>query len=121
RPLLRGDGLGVLGRAVRASRVALLAPAAAIPRRRRPTDHRLRRPRRSRHAEHAGAPASAARGGGPVGHLSRKVEATPCREAGDLCPVEAIDREGLVVTSEGALLRVLRAAPKNPLVMSAVE
>jgi hypothetical protein len=41
--------------------------------------------------------------------------------AGDLCPVEAIDREGLVVTREGALVRFLRAAPKNPLVMSPVE
>ena len=41
--------------------------------------------------------------------------------AGDLCPIEALDREGLAVTSEGALVRVLRAAPKNPLVMSAPE
>src|SRR5206468_1567542 len=41
--------------------------------------------------------------------------------AGDLCAVEAIDREGLVVTREGALVRFLRAAPKNPLVMSPVE
>jgi hypothetical protein len=31
------------------------------------------------------------------------------------------DREGLLVTSEGALVRFLRAAPKNPLVMSPVE
>ena len=43
------------------------------------------------------------------------------REAGDLCAVEAIDREGLLVTSEGALVRVLRAAPKNPLVMATAE
>ena len=35
--------------------------------------------------------------------------------------MEAIDREGLLVTSEGSLVRVLRAAPKNPLVMSTVE
>ena len=41
--------------------------------------------------------------------------------AGDLCPVEALDREGLAVTSDGALIRVLRAAPKNPLVMSTPE
>jgi hypothetical protein len=41
--------------------------------------------------------------------------------AGDLCPIEALDREGLAVTSEGALVRVLRAAPKNPLVMSTLE
>jgi hypothetical protein len=56
-----------------------------------------------------------------VGRLSRKAEASPFGEAGDLCAVEAIDREGLVVTSEGALVRLLRAAPKNPLVMSSVE
>ena len=31
------------------------------------------------------------------------------------------DREGLLVTSEGALVRFLRAAPKNPLVMSSTE
>src|SRR4051794_13271459 len=35
--------------------------------------------------------------------------------------MEAIDREGLLVTSEGALVRYLRATPKNPLVMSAAE
>jgi TraG P-loop domain len=56
-----------------------------------------------------------------VGRVSRKPERSPFREAGDLCPVEAIDREGLLVTSEGALVRFLRTAPKNPLVMSAVE
>jgi len=56
-----------------------------------------------------------------VGRLSRTGSTAAPREAGELCAVEAIDREGLVVTSEGALLRVLRAAPKNPLVMSAAE
>jgi hypothetical protein len=56
-----------------------------------------------------------------VGRLSPSQVASPLREAGELCPVEAIDREGLLVTSEGALVRVLRAAPKNPLVMSSVE
>lgn len=43
------------------------------------------------------------------------------RPAGSLCAVEAIDREGLVVTSEGAFVRYLRATPKNPLVMSPAE
>ena len=42
-------------------------------------------------------------------------------EAGELCAVEAIDREGLLVTSEGALVRYLRVTPKNPLVMSDAE
>lgn len=53
-----------------------------------------------------------------MGRLTRTREAA---HAGDLCPIEAIDREGLVVTREGALVRVLRAAPKNPLVMAPVE
>ena len=56
-----------------------------------------------------------------MGRLSRGERAVPVREAGELCAVEAIDREGLLVTSEGALVRFLRAAPKNPLVMSPVE
>jgi hypothetical protein len=56
-----------------------------------------------------------------VGRLKRAEPASNLREAGELCAVEAIDREGLVVTSQGALVRYLRAAPKNPLVMSPVE
>ena len=57
-----------------------------------------------------------------MGRLSRTRGARRAfGEAGELCAVEAIDREGLLVTSEGALVRVLRAAPKNPLVMSPVE
>ena len=42
-----------------------------------------------------------------------------CRTAGDLLAVEAIDRTGLVVTSEGAFVRVLRVTPPNPLILSA--
>ena len=45
----------------------------------------------------------------------------PAVEAGDLLPVEALDHSGLLVTSEGALVRVLRVAQKNPLVMSGNE
>jgi len=56
-----------------------------------------------------------------VGRVSRTAAADVSPEAGALCPVEAIDREGLLVSSEGALVRVLGAAPKNPLVMSAAE
>ncbi|MCA1697512.1 MAG: hypothetical protein LC790_00835 [Actinobacteria bacterium] len=57
-----------------------------------------------------------------MGRLRRtQAEGAPSEAAGALCAVEAIDREGLLVTSEGALVRVLRAAPKNPLVMSTVE
>jgi len=40
------------------------------------------------------------------------------QEAGDLVAVEAIDRTGLVVTSEGAFVRVLRVTPPNPLILS---
>jgi hypothetical protein len=55
-----------------------------------------------------------------VGRLRRAAPAE-LPEAGELCPVEAIDREGLLVTSEGALVRYLRVTPKNPLVMSGAE
>ena len=55
-----------------------------------------------------------------MGRLTRDEPTAALREAGELCAVEAIDREGLLVTSEGALVRFLRAAPKNPLVMSSV-
>src|SRR3954462_6967422 len=39
-------------------------------------------------------------------------------EAGDLLAVEAIDRTGLVITGEGAFVRVLRVTPANPLILS---
>ena len=42
-------------------------------------------------------------------------------QAGELLAVEAIDRTGLIVTSEGALVRVFRVTPPNPLLMSAGE
>ena len=42
-------------------------------------------------------------------------------EAGELLGIEALDRSGVLVTSEGALVRYLRVAPKNPLVMSDAE
>ena len=41
--------------------------------------------------------------------------------AGELLAVEAIDRTGLIVTSEGALVRIFRVTPRNPLLMSAGE
>ena len=43
------------------------------------------------------------------------------REAGELLAVEAIDRTGLIVTSEGAFVRIFRVVPPNPLLMSAQE
>ncbi|MGN6167991.1 MAG: hypothetical protein ACTHQQ_07435, partial [Solirubrobacteraceae bacterium] len=43
------------------------------------------------------------------------------RESGELLGVEAIDRTGLVVTSEGAFVRILRVSPVNPLLMSGDE
>lgn len=42
-------------------------------------------------------------------------------QAGELLAVEALDRSGLLVTSEGALVRYLQVAPTNPLVMSDAE
>ena len=41
--------------------------------------------------------------------------------AGSLLAVEAIDPSGLLVTSEGAFVRVLRVSPVNPVLMSAGE
>jgi len=43
------------------------------------------------------------------------------RDAGELLGVEAVDRTGLVVTSEGAFVRIFRVAPLNPLLMSGEE
>lgn len=42
-------------------------------------------------------------------------------EAGELLAVEAIDRTGLVVTSEGALVRVIELVPPNPFVLSSED
>ncbi len=43
------------------------------------------------------------------------------KEAGDLLDLEAIDRTGLAVTSEGAFVRILDVTPPNPLILSAQE
>jgi TraG P-loop domain len=43
------------------------------------------------------------------------------REAGHLLPVEAIDRTGLVITSDGVLVRILHVIPPNPLALSERE
>src|SRR5215207_4940690 len=118
--LLRRDGAGVLGRAVRPGGVALLAPAAALPRRRGRAEPGLPRPGWAAGRRVAGRP-PASGGGAAVGRLKGGERAAPVRAAGALCVVEAIDREGFLVTSEGALVRFLRAAPKNPLVMAPVE
>jgi hypothetical protein len=42
-------------------------------------------------------------------------------QAGELLAVEAIDRTGLIVTSEGAFVRIFKVVPPNPLLMSAEE
>src|SRR3954451_9497311 len=42
-------------------------------------------------------------------------------QAGDLLAVEAIDRTGLIVTSDGALVRIFRVQPPNPLLMATAE
>ena len=51
----------------------------------------------------------------------RKPRREELREAGELLGVEAVDRTGLVVTSEGAFVRIFRVAPVNPLLMSGEE
>ena len=48
----------------------------------------------------------------------RQAPEVPTREAGDLLAVEAIDRTGVVVTREGALVRILEVTPPNPFVLS---
>ena len=50
-----------------------------------------------------------------------KGSAGALREVGDLLAVEAIDHTGLIVTSEGAFVRIFRVVPPNPLLMSAQE
>ncbi len=42
-------------------------------------------------------------------------------EAGELLAVEAVDRSGLLVTSEGRLVRILAVTPPNPLIMSGAD
>jgi hypothetical protein len=58
--------------------------------------------------------------------MMMKKRAVPSRagglpEAGELAAVEAIDRTGLIVTSEGAFVRIFRVVPPNPLLMSGDE
>ncbi|HET6507064.1 MAG TPA: hypothetical protein VFG42_09755 [Baekduia sp.] len=42
-------------------------------------------------------------------------------ESGELLPVEALDRTGLAITSDGALVRILHVIPPNPLILSAPD
>ena len=39
-------------------------------------------------------------------------------EAGELAAVEAIDRSGVVITSDGTFVRVLQVTPPNPLILA---
>ena len=48
-------------------------------------------------------------------------QAAQFAEAGDLLGIEAIDRTGVVVTSEGAFVRILHVVPPNPMTLSARE
>lgn len=47
-----------------------------------------------------------------------RANAPEVRQAGDLLAVEAIDPSGLIVTSEGALVRIVNVTPRNPLILS---
>jgi hypothetical protein len=48
----------------------------------------------------------------------RERENEAVREAGELLAIEAIDRSGLLITSEGAFVRYLQVTPPNPLILS---
>jgi hypothetical protein len=52
---------------------------------------------------------------------ARKAPETALPESGELLPLEALDRTGLALTSEGALVRILHVIPPNPLIMSAED
>ena len=56
-----------------------------------------------------------------MGALRNKREGQWLKEAGELLPVEAIDRTGLTVTTEGAFVRILQITPPNPLILSEEE
>jgi hypothetical protein len=58
-----------------------------------------------------------------VGILTRKKElaADEIRQAGELLPIEAIDRSGLMITSNGAFVRTIEVTPLNPLLLSREE
>jgi len=56
-----------------------------------------------------------------MGALRRRRQTGWVNEAGDLLPVEAIDRTGLAITSEGAFVRILQVTPPNPLILSGDE
>lgn len=58
------------------------------------------------------------RGGG---RRARSENARAARFAGELLPVEAIDRSGLAVTSEGAFVRAIEVTPPNTLLLSHQE
>jgi hypothetical protein len=53
--------------------------------------------------------------------MKNKHDGEPVKQAGDLLPIEAVDRTGLVVTSEGAFVRILQVTPPNPLILSEEE
>jgi hypothetical protein len=48
----------------------------------------------------------------------RERPAASLPETGDLLAVEAIDRSGLVITSEGTFVRILHVTPPNPIILS---
>ena len=47
-----------------------------------------------------------------------RLRSAALRQTGELLGVEAIDRSGLVITSEGAFVRYLQVIPPNPLILS---
>src|SRR5213078_2722193 len=56
-----------------------------------------------------------------MGLLAGRGQGERLPEAGELLAIEALSRDGVLVTSEGALVRYLRVSAKNPLVMADEE
>ena len=93
-------------------------------RRARESLHRGRRPGggiRGPRRRGPSRPCTFARHAGHGGAVGRQLKSEGFRAAGELLGVEAIDRTGLVVTSEGAFVRIVRVMPVNPLLMSGEE
>ena len=110
-------------------RGALATARGPLRARRRTERERLRAVGRARR-DRPGRRRARARSAGAVGSTggeamiagrTAKSRAGGLPETGELAAVEAIDRTGLIVTSEGAFVRILRVTPPNPLLMSAQE
>jgi hypothetical protein len=53
--------------------------------------------------------------------MSRDRSTQSAPQAGDLLPIEALDRTGVLVTRDGVMVRILEVTPPNPVVLSAAD